>query len=480
MKKGFKYFCLCLIGSFLASTMSVVFAQGDLENQFYGILTYRGNAYRDMPQYQPQVKRAEKIKTAWVFKTTGFSKTWGTGSGWTGQPLIVHWTKEQKQLMKLDKIFVEDPNFTEVIFGSLDGKVYFVNLANGKETRTAIDVGNPIKGTLSIHSTGLPILYVGNGIPDKKPFGLRLYSLIDKKEIYFTTDHPKAWNAFDSSALFIPEEDKLVVGGENGYFYEIKLNSELKDGKLSIRPLERKIRLLAGVESSVSRAQIADRYYYFCSDNKGNFYKIDEKAFKVTWRLALGDDTDATPVLANEKLGKEKILMAYVGTEVDRQGKFGKSRFYKLDLQHEKIIWQKAFSASSAGEGIGKSDGGIIAPAVLGMGETENQVYFGVNRWRSKEGGSVVSLDRKTGKTLWVKDLNTRFWSGMTSVVDEKNNQRLIATDRGGQVYLMDAKSSKTLDVEKRNSYTESSLSGIGRYFLSTTRTGQLYCYYLE
>lgn len=447
---------------------------------FFGMLTYRGNAYRDSPQLKPEVDKAENLSVAWTFKTSAYSKGWGTGSGWTGQPLIVHWTKTQKEHMNLASTDVDNDNFTEVIFGSLDGSIYFVNLASGKESRPPIRMGNPIKGTLSIHGEGLPILYVGNGIPEKSPFGLRLYSLIDQKEIFFITDHPKAWNAFDGSGLFIPEEDRLVTAGENGLFYDIKLNAKMENGQLSVKPQVRTLRLLAGVESSVSRAVINDLVYYFCTDNKGNFYKIDAKSLKIKWRYNLGDDTDATPVLAEEDVEGKMAIVAYVGTEVDRQGKEGNARFYKLNLSDESVIWQKAFKAKSAGEGFAKSDGGIIAPAVLGKANSENMVFVGVNRWRSLDGGTVVAMDRKTGKILWLKDLKTRFWSAMTNVIDGEDRQHLVATDRSGEVYLLEAKDGSINHQVSRKSYTEASLTGIGPYVLSTTRTGVLYCYIIR
>lgn len=451
-----------------------------LADEFYGVLTYRGSAYRDSPQLKPEVAKAEKLSVAWTFKTSAYSKGWGTGSGWTGQPLIVHWTKAQKALMKLPQSYIDNDRFTEVIFGSLDGSIYFVDLASGKESRPPIRMGNPIKGTLAIHGEGLPILYVGNGIPEKSPFGLRLYSLIDQKEIFFVTDHPKAWNAFDGSGLFIPEEDRLVTAGENGLFYDIKLNAKLDNGQMIIKPTVRTLRLLAGAESSVSRATIADKVYYFCSDNQGNFYKIDAQSLKIKWRFNLGDDADATPVIAEEMINGREVVVAYSGTEVDHQGKEGRARFYKLNLTDEKALWEKSFKAASAGEGLAKSDGGIIAPAVLGKGESEHMVFVGVNRWRSLEGGTVVALDRASGKTLWTKDLKTRFWSGMTTVVDQENRQHLVVTDRSGEVYLLEGKDGNINNQVSRRAYTEASLSGIGPYVLSTTRTGVLYCYIIQ
>lgn len=451
-----------------------------LEDEFYGVLTYRGSEFRDQPHYNMEIERAETLSLKWKFKMSAYSKTWGSGSGWTGQPLIVHWTREQKALMGFKEPYLSDENFVELITGSLDGHIYFLSTKDGKETRKPIDIGNPIKGTLSLHSGGLPLLYVGNGIPDQAPFGLRLYNLITMKEVYFVTDHPKAWNAFDSSALFIPEEGRMVVAGENGLFYELTLNSSLVKNQLIIKPKLRTLRLKAGAESSVSRGEVDGRWYYFCSDNHGNFYKIDAETLKIKWQMSLGDDADATPVLAEETINGHQVLVAYAGTEVDRQGKNGLARLFKIDLSHEKVLWQKGYPAISSGEGLAKSDGGIITPVLLGKGQAKSTVFIGVNRWHSKEGGTLVALDRATGKLLWQKELNTRFWSAMTGVTDQLGAFRIIVTTRDGQLSLIDGKTAKVLDVEKRNSYTESSLSGMGNLVFSTTRTGYIYCYEIQ
>lgn len=450
------------------------------EEQFYGVLTYRGSEFRDQPHALMTLASANKLSFKWKFKMSGYSKTWGSGSGWTGQPLLVHWTRDQKEQMGLKEPYRSDDRFVELITGSLDGHIYFINTADGKETRKPIQLGNPIKGTLSLHSGGLPLLYVGNGIPDQSPFGMRLYNLITMKEVFFATDHPKAWNAFDSSALFIPEEDKMVVAGENGVFYELKLNAKLENKQLTIKPKVRSIRLKVGAESSVSRGAVDDRWYYFCSDNYGNFYKIDAETLKIKWQMPLGDDADATPVLAEETIGGKTVLVAYAGTEVDRQGKDGLARLFKLDLTHEKVLWQKGYPAISSGEGLAKSDGGIITPVLLGKGNASKVVFLGVNRWHSKEGGTLVALDRMTGKMLWQKELNTRFWSAMTGVMDQEEAFRIIVTTRDGQLSLIDGLTAKTLDVETRNAYTESSLSGMGNLVFSTTRTGYVYCYQIQ
>ena len=72
----------------------------------------------------------------------------GGGAGWTGQPAIVKWPKELRESMNIYDEFKGKEDFTEVIYGSLDGNIYFLELNSGKTTRDKIKVGNPIKGSL--------------------------------------------------------------------------------------------------------------------------------------------------------------------------------------------------------------------------------------------------------------------------------------------------------------------------------------------
>ena len=78
---------------------------------------------------------------------------------------------EVKSNVNIDEEFKNQENFTEGIYASLDGKIYFLDLQSGKLSRDTINVGNPIKGSLSIDSREIPMLYVGEGINESGSFG---------------------------------------------------------------------------------------------------------------------------------------------------------------------------------------------------------------------------------------------------------------------------------------------------------------------
>ena len=83
--------------------------------------------------------------------------------GWTGQCAIVRWPEEVVRIMNVREEKKGGP-LTEVIYATLDGRVYFLDLYDGQATRPAINIGAPIKGSVTVDPRGYPLLYVGQGI----------------------------------------------------------------------------------------------------------------------------------------------------------------------------------------------------------------------------------------------------------------------------------------------------------------------------
>ena len=66
-----------------------------------GIVTFRSDNLRSGDAYGTADLKEKKLEVVWSVETGKLKKSygsgWWTGSGWTGQPLIVNWTKEQKE-----------------------------------------------------------------------------------------------------------------------------------------------------------------------------------------------------------------------------------------------------------------------------------------------------------------------------------------------------------------------------------------------
>ncbi|MFN5006293.1 MAG: hypothetical protein ACK5GO_02245 [Ignavibacteria bacterium] len=185
-------------------------------NTFPGIATFRGGHYRDMPLTGILESMPTHFTIDWTFKTdwgklasdaNGKGRRWGGGAGWTGQPCL-----------RMDTV----TNDVTIFQGSLTGKVYRLNYADGKETDSALDIHNPIKGSVALDPEFNHILYVGQGIRYQAESGARAFDLRTGKIISFQTAYDKyakrRWGFFDSSPIAWGKY--LLWPAENGILYK--------------------------------------------------------------------------------------------------------------------------------------------------------------------------------------------------------------------------------------------------------------------
>ncbi|MFC5405957.1 PQQ-binding-like beta-propeller repeat protein [Cohnella soli] len=408
-----------------------------------GVLTFRGTNERNAPSFGSVEMKTFQPAIAWTKKTK--SSSWGGGAGWTGQPAIVRWSPEVLRTMNVKPKFQTKPGLTEVIYASLDGYVYFLDLDTGEETRNPIRIGNPIKGSVSVDARGYPLLYVGEGIPENKTIGFNLYSLIDQKRLlrvngYDAFAYRKGWGAFDSSAVFNRLDDTLTVGGENGIVYHLKLNTKFEPDrkKLTIDPVISKFRYkiagnaYQGIENSI--ATFGD-YAYF-ADNGGSLQALNVKTHSPVWQLAPIDDTDASIVVESEG----GVPFLYTGTEVDKQGKKGFAHIRKINGLTGAVIWEQIY-ASFSQLGAHPVNGGVLATPVLGKKSIANLVIFTIARYGTFSGGLMVALNKDTGKEAWRLPMKNYAWSSPVDVYDEAGNAYLLQANSVGLVSVIDAKS---------------------------------------
>ncbi|WP_051314729.1 PQQ-binding-like beta-propeller repeat protein [Alteribacter aurantiacus] len=313
-----------------------------------GVLTFRGGHFRDRPSYGTLEKEAAALSLSWQFQTS-FNPDWGGGSGWTGQPAIVHWDDDVREMMNIYDSFKGEASFVEVIQGSLDGNVYFLDLESGEQTRPPIHVKNPIKGSVSVDSRGYPLLYVGDGVPYAESFGFYIYNLIDGSLLYLIPgrddDAYREWGAFDSSALVNRETDTFVVGGENGMFYQVPLNTTFDREKkcITVEPHEWKMRYKVegnhyqGIENSVA----VYKNLAFFANNGGSIIAVNMQTMTPVWSFPALDDTDSTIVV--EVI--DDVPYLYTATEVDNIGRDGDCHLRKINGLTGDVIWQKSYAA---------------------------------------------------------------------------------------------------------------------------------------
>jgi len=468
-----------------------------------GVTTFGGNNYRNTFTYGTVTITDKRLREKWT-KAIGALGNW-SGTGWTGQPLIVQWPVETVAVMNVKQSFKDAAApLTEVIYPAMDGNIYFLDLETGNPTRDAINTGIIQKGTACVDPRGYPLLYVGQGIPEKNEQGnpasyVRVYSLITGEQIgqfggydWFAR---RTWQAYDGSPMV--SNDTLVYGGENGIFYTVKLNAKFDAaaGTVSINPdgiiksryegagYSRDDTAGArwyGVESSVS----AFRNYAFFTDNGGRLQCVDLNTMAIKYVVDVTDESDSSVVL--EESFDDNTVYLYTGSQVRATGSdlpegFGYSYQRKINGLTGAIVWEKRWICST---GDSSASGGIVATPHVGHGQISNLVIYSFslaalsNASTTTEttettetpdpeataaadgteaqsetlpqanasgtytlGGRIVAYDKSTGNIVWSVEQTNDYWASPVVVYDAQGKAYLIQCDRGGYVTMYDASS---------------------------------------
>lgn len=431
----------------------------DLYASAPGIFTFRGGLKRDAAYNGTLDGVPSDIVVDWTYHT-GTSATWGGGSGWTGQPLYVEWPAESRKegLASVER---------EIMVGSLDGKVHFINYDSGEESRKPIGRGNPIKGTISLDPTLNGNLYVGEGIPDIHPFGAYVIDLSTSQITHmWGEDHkaPRKWYAYDSSAIRLGRF--LFRPGENGCLYKFAIQPK---GKLTLQSaLRYKVDGVApGIESSMA----IYGNYGITADNRGNVICTNLETMRPVWLVRLGDDDDASMVIEVEN-GTPYV---YASTEIDKQGMTGKAAFAKIRVTDGTVMWQRKFEGARAKLGEKFFDGGFYATPLLGTGNCKDLIFSSRVLNTQKQNGELIALNRKTGETVWSSPLKRYGWSSPVAMSAKDGHMYIVVGDGAGNMYVFDGINGEQLVCKNIGNNFESSPAVVGSSLVMGTRGNSIF-----
>ena len=389
---------------------SLSFGRDNEYSALPGITTFGGNNYRNTFTYGTVTMSDKRLRESWT-KTIGALDTW-TGTGWTGQPLIVQWPVETVAVMNVKQSFKDAAApLTEVIYPTMDGNIYFLDLETGNATRDAINTGIVQKGTACVDPRGYPLLYVGQAnCPDNEKGNpasyVRVYSLISGEQIgqfggfdYFSRRN--VWQAYDGSPMIA--NDTLVFGGENGIFYSVKLNAQFdaSSGTVSIKP-DGLIKLRYegagysrddtagarwyGMDSSVA----AFRNYAFFTDNGGRLQCVDLNTLAIKYVVDVTDESDSTVVV--EESYDDNTIYLFTGSQTRTQGSdlpdgFGYSYQRKINGLTGAVIWEKRWICATGDE---SASGGIVATPHVGRGQISDLVIYSFSLAAQSNGAAAT------------------------------------------------------------------------------------------
>lgn len=395
---------------------------GPINTAFEGITTFRGNATRTYYGEGPVPRRPQIL---WRYPSSGGlcssssvadeTKVW-CGTGWTGQPHVI----------------VGEDGAIEVRINAYDGAYHFLDGMTGEPVRPKLQTGDLAKGSATSDPDGYPLYYAGS-----RDNFLRVIAL-DRPEptvlwqVNSLSSVPNpVWNSdWDGAPLVIG--DYLLEGGENSWFYVIRLNRDYdRDGLVTVDPEivftapgfddELLAALPDGDVSIENSVAFYDGVAYFA--NSGGLVQgwdvsrlLDggKKAHRV-FRFWTGDDTDASIVIDDEGF-------LYVATELQRFNARDEEvgQLMKLDPSEpqDPIVWSFAVP-ERGGDGLG---GIWSTPALYG-----DMLYVATNY------GDLLGIDRMTGQERWRIHLVGPTWSSPVPV-----NDVLLEGDCGGTLHAYD------------------------------------------
>lgn len=433
------------------------FLYGEDYTDVEGIITFRGNNFRDGGSYGYAGIEEGKFGEFWSYNTGSLSyngENW-SGSGWVGQPLIVKWPKETKAIMNMYDWAKEDDELVEVIYATMDGNIYFLDLDSGKKTRDTLTLGFTFKGAGALDPRGYPILYLGAGYDSARGTARAfIVSLIDFEVLHtFGNFDPFSLRGelcyFDGSPLVDVETDQLIYPGENGIVYIIKLNTQYDEeaGTLSIEPETVKwhyygtrttlYQYWVGMEDS----PVIWRGHLIIADNGGRLMCLDLNTLQLDWVQDILDDSNSTPVLSIED-GHPYI---YVSTSFHlgwRSHSTAPVPIFKIDAENGEIIWRTDYTCYSE-KGV---SGGVQSTMALGKDSLEGYVYVTVAKTDINSNGILACLDRETGEVVW-EHHSFYTWSSPVLVYNEDGKGYLVYCNYGWNMYLMDALTGEVLDT---------------------------------
>lgn len=453
-----------------------------------GIVTFRGDNFRSGAAYGTAAVSSKTLTKVWSKSTSGLSDSDGiywSGSGWTGQPLIVKWPEAtRKNISAMYDWAREKEGLVEVIYATLDGHVYFYELTSGEYTRDPLNLGFNYKGAGALDPRGYPILYVGSGVDSVNGRSrVKIVNLIDNS-VMFEFGHNetfanRGWHMFDSSPLVSAETDQLIYPGENGILYIIHLNTKYNEqtGELSVDPdnivkwkyngVRSGSRYWLGVESS---AAIINNYI-FLADNGGNLMCLDLNTLKLVWVQDVLDDTNCSPVVDVED-GHPYI---YISTSFHygwRSYSTAEIPIFKIDAETGEIVWRTDYTCYTVQD----LSGGVQGTIAVGKNKLSDMIFVPVARTPGASSGTLAALKKDTGEVIWEKETSMYSWSSPVDFYDADGNGYLLYCNSGFNMFLIDGKTGEQLDYMNLGGNIEASPAMYGNYAVVGTRAMRTYC----
>jgi len=415
-----------------------------------GVLTFRGDPLRQNAAFGTVEISAQTLTEMWKVPVEGNIKAKSatlTGVGWPGQPIIVKWPTQLRAMLDIKDEAKNKQALKEAIVGAQNGKIYFIDLVTGEQTRDPIANDWPSNGAMSLDTNASPMLAVGQhiGVLAKKTIdnGLHLLNLLTNKELTLLKGKEKLmqsnYSGFNGSPVFDKNTGAMVVGGENGLLYTVEPGDNFDHiaGTLKITPVVQKYSWLAAKEKAKNTnidgsVAMYGSYAYF-GDQSGIVQCVDVNTLTPMWAVDTGDNVDATVALDMEN---DTTVALYTGNTILNQGRTGVCTIRRLDALTGKQAW--AYTVPDLTYTT-EAEVGCVASPVVGQHDVSNLVFFTVTA--GTKSATVYALDKATGAVAWSLALGSPTVSSPVAVYNAAGKAWLVQAESNGKLHLIDASS---------------------------------------
>ena len=444
----------------------------------FGVTTFRGNAFRMNAAYGT-VENPTSMSVAW--KTEGgklhLPSGWRYGFGVYSQPAIVKWTVETRSVMAMNEGYNTKRALKEVIISGQDGKVYFLDLADGQPTREAINIGYALRGAPSVHPLCLPVITFGQfsnkleGASASKTMGLYYYNLANNKRLHLidTLADVRAERAYygvgamDTSALIDRNTNTLITVGTNGMLYTQRMDMEMvispEGTTFEFKGVEDHVALMshtknqdtddAAVESSLAMYGS----YAFYADMGGVLRCVDTTTMTTVWAVNTGDAVRASIALdLDEETG---TLWLYTANTITNRSKNGDVTIRRYNAMTGEVDWQLPVNSirkySGQKDATGKDiTAGAVASPIIGQHELSGLVYFTLSsvsdagyaaltgaETGEKQPSVLVAINKADGSVAWTLPMDAYSYSSPVAVYSGAGRGWVIQCCANGTIYLL-------------------------------------------
>ncbi len=420
-----------------------------------GVLTFRSGPLRQNAAYGTVEVKEEKLTQVWQVPVGSKKLASSTvyGIAWPGQPAIVKWPIQVRQMMNLNAEKKNTTALKEVILGAQDGFIYFLDLMDGQATREPIDMGAPSGSGVSIATNASPILGVGqtaSKLAGKQvDNGYHLYNLLNSKELLLINGRDKAansnYNGATGAAIFDKLSKTLIIGGQNGVLYTVELNDDFdyQAGSLKLSPVTQKYKTLASKQdkknTNIDGSVAMYNNYVYYGDETGVLQCVNINTLTPVWAIKTGDNIDATPALDMEAAD---TVALYTGNTIKNQGKKGVCTLRRIDALTGAEAWAYEVPDTVYSTEVNM---GLMASPVVGEKSISDLVIFTVTT--GKESSQVIALSKRTGAVVWSTPLESATDSSPVAVYNENGDAWIIQAESSGKIHLLSGKTGAVLNT---------------------------------